>query len=135
MEQQCLATLQTFLTDGGTGAIEKPLLERFYKHCARQPLVVQRRLANCSLRTLLYHYCFLRPGVQAALAEFVAVHWQFFSAEIVLPDMTDNPPQAVPDPVLSKHEPSPIANQCAPQGTRDDWFDRILDGVRILLFR
>lgn len=135
MKQQCLATLQTLLTDCGAARIEQSLLEGFYKHCARQPAAIQRRLAPCPLKTLLYHYRFLRPEIQNALKIFITDHWQIFAADIVLPDKTDEPPQAVPDAVLSKHESSPVANQCAPQAMRDDWFDRLLDAVRMLLFR
>jgi hypothetical protein len=135
MEPQCLATLQTLLTDVGPGTIEQPLLEQFYKHCVRQPVALQQRLANRPLKTLLYHYCFLRPVLQTALAEFVAFQWQTFSAGVVVSDMIDDPSQAVADPVIPNHELSSIETQFVPQARRDDWFDLILDGIRILLFR
>lgn len=53
MEPQCLATLQTLLTDGGAGTIEQPLLEQFDKHCVRQPVALQQRLANRPRKTRL----------------------------------------------------------------------------------
>ena len=135
MKQQCLATLQTLLTDCGAARIEQSLLEGFYKHCARQPAAIQRRLAPCPLKTLLYHYRFLRPEIQNALKIFITDHWQIFAADIVLPDKTDEPPQTDPDPVFPDHEPSTRADRFAFQTRRDDWFDRLLDAVRILLFR
>lgn len=135
MEQQCLATLQTLLSDCGAASSEQPLLERFYKHCARQPAVLQQRLAPLRLKTLLYHYRFLRPEIQETLAEFVAVHWRFFAAGSALPDTTDEAPPAHPDPALPVHESSPIVNRFASQARPDDGFDRFLDGIRKLLFR
>jgi hypothetical protein len=135
MEPQCLATLQTLLTDCGAAAIEQSLLEGFYKHCLRQPAAFHQRLASRSPKALLYHYRFLRPEIQKALKESITDHWQIFAAEVALPGVTDDPPQINPDPVFPVHEPSLIANRFASQARRDDWFDRFLDGVRILLFR
>jgi len=135
MEQQCLATLQTLLLDRGTARIEQPLLKGFYKHCARRPAALPQRLAPCPLKTLLYHYRFLRPEIQKALKEFIIDHWQIFAAEVALPGATDDPPQTNPDPDFPVHEPSPIANRFASQARRADWFDWLLDGVRMLLFR
>jgi len=135
MEQQCLATLQTLLTGCGAARIKQPLLEGFYKHCARQPAAIHLRLAPCPLKTLLYHYHFLRPEIQNALKVFITDHWQIFAAEVGLPDTTDAPPQSDPDPILPSHGLSSRADQCVFQARRDDWFDRLLDGVRILLFR
>lgn len=135
MEAQCLATLQTFLDSSGTVTIEPPLLKRFYKHCARQPAVFHQRLAPCSLKTLLYHYRFLRPEVQATLAEFIASHWRIFSAETVLPETVADVSPSDSEPVVPTPEPSPIVQRLASPDKRDDWFDRFLDVVRILLFR
>lgn len=134
-EQQRLTTLQTLLTDSGVGTIEYPLLERFYKHCARQPALLHQRLVPLRLQTLLYHYRFLRPEIQASLAEFITLHWRVFAAGSVLPETTDDAPPTHPDPALTVHEPPPIVNRFASRARRDDWFDRFLDGVRILFFR
>jgi hypothetical protein len=123
------------LIDGGAARIDQPLLEGFYKHCAGRPAALPQRLAPCPLKTLLYHYRFLRPEIQKTLKEFIIDHWQIFAAEVALPGATDDPLQTNPVPDFPVHEPSPIANRFASQARRADWFDRLLDGVRILLFR
>ena len=135
MEEQCLATLQTLLASCGTATIDPPHLERFYKHYARQPADSLQRLAPCPFKTLLYHYRFLRPEQQASLADFVAAHWPTFTAEAVLPDTAVDSPPTDLGPGIPVPEPSPIVHRFASQAKRDDWFDRFLDVVRILLFR
>lgn len=139
MEPQCLATLQTLLTDGGAGTIEQPLLERFYKHCARQPTLRFRPLATVSLKTMLYHYPYLRPSKQAALRKFVAEHWRSYTAETPIPNAVPDAPQNDSPPALPDTAPSAVASPHADRSKspaiREDWFDKLLNGIRILLFR
>lgn len=138
MEQQCLATLQTLLSGGGAAMIEQPLLENFYKHCARQPAVCRRHLATVSLKTLLYHYACLRPEIQATLGKFVTDHWRIYAAETPLPKAAPDASQTDPAPTVPISASTPVApptvDRLTSPAIRDDWFDRFLDGVRILLF-
>lgn len=138
MEQQCLATLHRLLSGCGATTPEPSLLNHFYRHCARQPALHHRQLASVSFKTLLYRYPCLRPEIQAALNTFVAHHWQIYTAETPLsqaaPDtcQTDTPP-TVPDAVPAPAAP-PADDRPAFPVIRDDWFDRFLNGVRMLLF-
>jgi len=138
MEQQCLATLQNLLAGCGATTPEPLLLNHFYKHCARQPALRHRQLASVSFKTLLYRYPCLRPEIQAALNTFVAHHWQIYTAETPLsqaaPDtfQTDAAP-TVPDAVPAPAAP-PSDDPPALPAMREDWFDRFLNGVRMLLF-
>jgi hypothetical protein len=138
MEQQCLATLQTLMSGGGATTLEQSLLKHFYKHCARQPAVRHRQLASVSLKTLLYRYSNLRPEMQAALNKFVADQWQIYPA-------APPAPQVAPD--TSQIDAAPTVHDTAPTSVllstpdrppsppiHEDWFDRFLSGVRVLLF-
>jgi hypothetical protein len=139
MEQQCLATLQTLLADGGAGTIEQPLLERFYKHCARQPAVRLRQPATVALKTLLFHYPCLRPAIQAALREFVADHWRIYATETPIPNTVPDASHNDSPPDLPDRAPKAVAssraNRSKSPAIREDWFDQLLNGIRILLFR
>lgn len=138
MEQQCLATLQRLLSDCGAATLEPSLLNHFYKHCARQPALRTRQLASVSLKTLLYRYACLRPEIQAALNTFVADQWRIYTAENpalqVAPDIsqidaTPTIPDAAPTPVALSTPDRPPSPPMP-----EDWFDRFLNGVRMLLF-
>ena len=135
MEDQCLTTLQSLPESSGTATIDPPLLRRFYTHCVRQPVVFDQRLAPCPLKTLLYQYRFLRPEVQVNLAEFIVSHWRIFSAEVQMPETAEDVPPTGPEPLIPAPEPPPIVPRFTSPDKRDDWFDRFLDVVRILLFR
>lgn len=135
MEEQRLATLQTLLESSGTATIDPSLLLRFYKHCVRQPVVFDQRLVPCPLKTLLYHHRFLRPEIQAALTDVIVSRWRIFSAETALPETAEVVSPSDPEPLIPAPEPPPIVPRFASPDKRDDWFDRFLDVVRILLFR
>ena len=138
MEQQCLATLQRLLPDCGATTLEPSLLNHFYKHCARQPALRRRQLASVTLKTLLYRYPSLRPEIQAALNTFVADQWRRYTAETPLPQAAPDVPQPDAAPTVPHAAPAPTAppsdDSPALPAIREDWFDRFLNGVRMLLF-
>jgi hypothetical protein len=138
MEQQCLATLQRFLSDCGATTLEPSLLNHFYQHCARQPALRHRQLASVTLKTLLYRYPSLRPEIQAALNTFVADQWRRYTAETPLPQAAPDVPQSDAAPTVPDAAPVPTAppsdNPAALPAMPEDWFDRFLNGVRMLLF-
>ena len=138
MEQQCLATLQGLLSDCGATTLELSLLNQFYQHCARQPALRHRQLASVTLKTLLYRYPSLRPEIQAALNTFVADQWRRCTAEIALPQAAPDAPQANLAPTAPHAAPAPAAPPSdappALPAMPEDWFDRFLNGVRMLLF-
>jgi len=137
----CLERLQALLTDSArTVALEASLLEAFYQHCARQPAAANRRRMPLPLKSLLYRYSFLRPTVQADLAGYLAEQWLRFVAEDSATASVDRraEPESPPDRDRSP-DPPPPAVSAAPHthalpGPSRDWFERFLDGVRILLF-
>jgi hypothetical protein len=138
MEQQCLATLQRLLPDCGAATLEPSLLNHFYQRCARQPALRHRQLASVSLKTLLYRYPSLRPEIQVALNTFVADQWRRYTAETPLPQAAPDVPQSdaastVPDAAPAPTVPSSDHPPALP-AMREDWFDRFLNGVRVLLF-
>jgi len=139
MEQQCLATLQSLLSGCGATTLEPSLLHRFYQHCARPPALGRRQLASVSFKTLLYRYPCLRTEIQAALNRFVADHWRIYTAETPLPQAAPDTPQTNAAATVSDAAPTPVTppadDRPAFPAMPDDWFDRLLDGVRILLFR
>jgi len=138
MEQQCLATLQRLLPDCGAATLAPSLLHHFYKHCARQPALRHRQLASVSLKTLLYRYPCLRPEIQAALNTFVADQWRRYTAETPLPQAAPDAPQHDAAPTVTHAAPAPTAppsdDPSVLPAMREDWFDRFLNGVRVLLF-
>ncbi|MBC2733923.1 MAG: hypothetical protein HF981_06150 [Desulfobacteraceae bacterium] len=138
MEQQCLAILQRLLSDCGAATLEPSLLNHFYKHCARQPALRHRQLASVSLKTLLYRYPRLRPEIQVALNTFVADQWRRYTTETPLPQVAPDAPQTDAAPTVAHAAPAPTAppsdDRPALPAMREDWFDRFLNGVRILLF-
>lgn len=136
-----LERLQTLLADSArTAALEASLLEAFYRYCARQPAAANRRRMPLALKSLLYRYPFLRPAVQANLAGYLAEQWPRFVAEVPAPASVDSlaEPGSPPDPHGSPDPPPPAVPDSphahALPGPRRDWFERLLDGVRILLF-
>ena len=138
MEQQCLATLQRLLPDCGAATLEPSLLNHFYQHCARQPALRHRQLASVTLKTLLYRYPCLRPEIQAALNTFVADQWRIYTAETTLPQAAPDAPQPDAAPTVAHAAPAPAT---PPSDDRpalfvmpEDWLDRFLNGVRMLLF-
>ena len=138
MEQQCLATLQRLLSGCGATTLEPSLLNHFYQHCARQPALRHRQLASVTFKTLLYRYPSLRPEIQAALNTFVADQWRRYTAETPLPPAAPDAPQTDAAPAVPHAAPAPTA---PPSDDRpalfvmpEDWFDRFLNGVRVLLF-
>jgi len=150
MENQCLATLQTLVQASGAASVEAPLLEQFYRHCARQPMVLGRVPVGIAFKTLLYRHPFLQPSRQEFLAAFVADHWRRFAPEDAPPapapkaaiDASDTPPdpedeagQRDADPVPAADASPAAVDDFAFTPVRQDWFDRFLDFVRILLFR
>ena len=138
MEQQCLATLQRLLPDCGATTLEPSLLNHFYQHCARQPALRHRQLASVTLKTLLYRYPCLRPEIQAALNTFVADQWRIYTAETTLPQAAPDAPQPDAAPTVAHAAPAPATppsdDPPALPAMREDWFDRFLNGVRVLLF-
>lgn len=138
MDQQCLATLQRLLSGFGAATLEPPLLNDFYKHCARQPALRHRQLADVSLKTLLYRYACLRPEIQAALNAFAADQWRRYKAETSLPQAAPDIVQTDAAPTVPRSAPAPTAppSEAPPAlpAMREDWFDRFLNGVRMLLF-
>lgn len=137
----CLERLQRVLSDSAlTGALEAPLLHAFYRHCARQPAAANRRRLPLALKSLLYRYPFLRPAVQMELTRYLSEQWPRFAAEVSATASDDRPPEPEnpPGPVESADPPSQ-AVPSSPRAqslpaSRRDWFERLLDGVRILLF-
>ena len=138
MEQQCLATLQRLLPDCGAATLEPSLLNHFYKHCTRQPALRHRQLASVTLKTLLYRYHSLRPEIQVALNTFVADQWRRYTAETPLPQAAPDVPQSDAAPTVPDAAPVPTAppseDRAALPAMPEDWFDRFLNGVRVLLF-
>jgi hypothetical protein len=138
MEQQCLATLQRLLSGCGATTLEPSLLDHFYQHCARPPALRRRQLASVSFKTLLYRYPCLRPEIQVALNTFVADHWRTFTAETPLPQAAPDTPQTNTAPSVSDAAPTPVAlstpDRPPSPPIHEDWFDRFLNGVRMLLF-
>jgi hypothetical protein len=150
MENQCLATLQTLVQANGADSVEARLLEQFYRHCARQPMVLNRAPLGIAFQTLLYRYPFLQPSRREFLAAFVANHWRRFAPDAAPP--TPAPEAAIdandaasdPGDEAEQHDAAPVpAADASPAAVddfaftpvRQDWFDRFLDFVRILLFR
>ena len=138
MEQQCLATLQRLLPDCGAATLAPSLLHHFYKHCARQPALRHRQLASVTLKTMLYRYPSLRPEIQAALNRFVADQWRRYTAETPLPQAALDVPQPDAAPTVPHAAPAPTVppsdDPPALPAMPEDWFDRFLNGVRVLLF-
>ena len=139
MEQHYLAALQDLLTEKGAANIAPPQLKDFYKHCTRQPAAWGRGQTPLPLKTLLYRHRHLRPDVRDALAAFVAHHWEGFAASAAPAD-ADAPaasPEtpAAPSPIPVDDKPTPDGEPLTHRLKSEDWFDRFLDLVRILLFR
>jgi hypothetical protein len=150
MEPTYLAALQDLLAQCGAATIEPPRLVHFYKHCSRQPIRLNRVPIGVPLKTLLYRYPYLRAPLQECLVAFVAEHWGRFAPETVPPtpdpemEIDDNDALPVPDVVTDERGAAPVpapdespaaADAFAFNPVREDWFDRFLDFVRILLFR
>lgn len=150
MENQCLATLRTLVQANGADSVEAPLLAQFYRHCARQPMVLNRAPLGIAFQTLLYRYSSLQPSRQEFLAAFVADHWRRFAPEAApptpAPEAAIDANDAAPDPEdeADQRDAAPVpAADASPAAVEDfvftpvrqDWFDRFLDFVRILLFR
>jgi hypothetical protein len=139
MEQHYLAALPNLLAEKEAASIAPQRLERFYKYCARQPAAWGPGQTPLPLKTLLYHHRHLRPDVREALAAFVARHWEGFAASLAAAD--GNAPAAAaetpspPAPPAVEDKPASLYLLPLHRPGSEDWFDRFLNWVRILLFR
>ena len=139
MEQPYLEALQDLLAEKGVATIAPSQLEHFYKHCARQRAAWGRGQTPLPLKTLLYRHRHLRPDVRGALAAFLARHWEDFTARHArahedAPAVAPEAP-AAPAPIPVDDQPAPDHDPLMHRPKTEDWFDRFLDLMRILLFR
>lgn len=133
MDPQAWATLEALLGTCQATLSEQTPLGKFYEACSRKPLKCNRRPMPLPLKTLLLHHAHLRPDIKAGLEAFLCEQWRWFNSE--------NPPPPPPDteevatPVAHPtREDAPPEDQRERPSMPEDWFDRLLNGIRILLF-
>ena len=133
MESEARAKLKSLLEGSNPAISDQAILERFFKHCARRRLMLNRRQVPLTLQTLLVRWPHLRSEVKIAARAFIQAQWQRMCPEVVAVPQTEAQPAPAtqPEPLLSVNDASP--GFAAPPA-REDWFDRFLNGVRVLLF-
>ena len=138
MDAQLLAALQSFMTDTGAADLDPSRLKPFYRHCAQLPLNHDGRQVSLPLKSLLLNYAHLRPELKTSLVKTLHERWRRFGAE-----MPPSPPRVAADPpatepvrelILPPKKTPPTNNYTDSRPVKEDWFDRLLNGVRCLFF-
>ena len=132
VDPQAWTTLEAILVTFEATISERKTLEQFYKACCRKPLKCSGRTLPLPLKTLLFHHTHLRPEVKAGLEAFISAQWRLFASEVP-PPPTGTEEGATPF-AYPTHEVSPVEGHREFRTMPEDWFDRLLNGVRILFF-
>lgn len=133
MKTDAMVRLKSLLEGSNAAPSDQGTLEHFLKHCARRRLMMNGRQVPLPLQTLLVRWPYLQSEVKIAAETFIQNQWQRMCPEVVAVPQTEAQPASAtqPEPLLSVNDASP--GFAAPPA-REDWFDRFLNGVRVLLF-
>jgi len=133
MDPQAWVTLESILVTCGEAPISGQLpREPFYEACSRKPLKCNGRTLPLPLKTILFRHVHLRPEIKAGLEAFVCAQWRLFASELP-PSPPDTASVATPVAHPTREGP-PTEDRREFRAMPEDWFDRLLNGVRILLF-
>jgi hypothetical protein len=136
MDAQHLATLQSLMTDAGLADLDPSRLEPFYRHCARLPLAHDGRQVSLPLKSLLLNYAHLRPELKTSLDKALHERWRRFAAETPSspPRVAIDQPATEPawEPALPPKKAPSTSRHPFSQPVKEDWFGRLLTGVRCL---